>query len=254
MLDFFESKVMEILDIDQRPSEPDYGPNDAVSTDFNTPYPPVIDDLSRLYRLVRSRKVTTVLELGSGYSTAVIAGALAENKKDFGSAPEFSALRRNNPFELHTVDCSVEWLKTTVSRIKPDDRALVKTHHSTVTIGTFQDRICHYYDNLPNICPDFIYLDGPMQHDAAGDIGGTHFRHNDRTVIAADIARMEWLLLPGTMILIDGRTNNARFLKANLQRDWRYEHDSEGDVHIFELIEPPLGGLNKKQLQFCLGR
>jgi hypothetical protein len=246
--------VLNILKLQVAPPPPEYGPNDAVSTEYTTPYPPVVEDLARLYAFVRNRKVTTVLEFGSGYSTAVFAHAITENKQDFANSPEFKALRRNNPFELHTVDCSGEWLKTTLERINSDDRACVQAHQSNVTIGTFNDRICHYYESLPNVCPDMIYLDGPMQHDAAGEIGGTHFRHNDRTVIAADIARLEWLLLPGTLIVVDGRTNNARFLKANFQREWRYEHDAEGDVHIFELIEAPLGGLNKKQLQFSLGR
>lgn len=248
------SKILRILKLDDVPAMPDYGPNDAVSTDFTTPYPPVIGDLERLYETVRDRKVTTVLEFGSGYSTAVMAYALDENRRDFADDPDFLALRRNNPFELHTVDNSAEWLETTVARIDERHRDIVHAHQSSVTIGTFGDRLCHYYDNLPNVCPDLIYLDGPMQHDVTGEICGLNFRHNDRTVIAADIARMEWTLLPGTMIIVDGRTNNARFLKANFQRDWRYRHDEDGDVHIFELAEPPLGELNRKQIAFCLGR
>jgi hypothetical protein len=246
--------VMEILGLQQHPETPTYGPNDAVSLDFTVPYPPDLPDLVRLYDLARSRRVTTILEFGSGYSTAVLAHALSQNKADFGNSPEFLALRRNNPFELHTIDGSFEWLKLTQQRITERDRPLVHIHQSSVSIGTFNDRICHYYDNLPNICPDFIYLDGPMQHDVAGSIGGTHFKHNDRTVLAADIARMEWLFLPGTLIVVDGRTNNARFLKANFQREWSYSHDIVGDVHLFELVEAPLGKLNQKQIEFCLGR
>jgi len=246
--------VLSILNLDSAPPHPDYGPNVAGSLEYTIPYPPVVEDLARLYAFARNRKATTVLEFGSGYSTAIFARALSENKALYGDLPEFKALRRNNPFELYTVDCSPEWLKITSERIHAKDRDVVHPHHSTVTIGTFNDRICHYYDNLPNICPDLIYLDGPMQHDAVGEIGGIHFRHNDRTVVAADIARMEWTLLPGTLVICDGRTNNARFLKSNFQREWRYEHDTAGDVHIFELIEAPLGGLNKKQLNFSLGR
>lgn len=249
-----EKRVMEILNLKERPDLPSYGPNDAVSLEYKTPYPPVISDLARLYALVRNRKVTTVLEFGSGYSTAVMAAALAENRDAFAESAELKALRRNNPFELHTIDCSFEWLKTTQERICEEHRPLVHIHQSSVSIGTFDDRLCHYYDNLPNICPDFIYLDGPMQHDVDGSIGGIHFRHNDRTVLSADLARMEWTLLPGTLIVVDGRTNNARFLKANFQREWSYHHDIEGDVHIFELVEAPLGELNRKQISFCLGR
>lgn len=248
------SEVLRVLQIEEPIAAHEPGPNDAVSLENKTPYPPEVADLARLWKLVRTRRVTTILEFGSGYSTAVMADALARNRGDFAANPDFQRLRRNNPFELHSVDCNLDWLNVTRSRLTEAGSPLAHLHHSTVTMGAFNDRMCHYYDMTPNICPDFIYLDGPMQHDARGEIGGIHFRHNDRTVIAADIARMEWLLLPGTLILVDGRTNNARFLKANFQRAWSYTHDAEGDVHLFELTESPLGNLNRRQIEFCLGK
>lgn len=58
------------------------------------------------------------------------------------------------------------------------------------------------------------------------------------------------VLLPGTLIIVDGRTTNARFLKNNLQRNWRYTENSNFDQHFLELIEPPVGALNKRQLLF----
>jgi len=71
--------------------------------------------------------------------------------------------------------------------------------------------------------------------------------------MACNILRMEQFLLPGTLIVVDGRTANTRFLKANFQREWRHEHDVDGDVHYFELAEHPLGKLNRLQLEYCLG-
>lgn len=71
--------------------------------------------------------------------------------------------------------------------------------------------------------------------------------------MSCDILKIEHFLLPGTLIVVDGRTANARFLKANLQREWRHEHDEEGDVHYFEMIEEPLGKWNRRQIEFCLG-
>lgn len=245
-------KVLEILGLHAEPQKPVYGPNDAVSLDNKTPYPPDIDDLARLYAVARRRRAVTALEFGSGYSTAVLAAALEENRRLYADTAEFRALRRNNPFELHTVDASAEWLAITMARVPDWCRARCTAHCSGVSIGLFNDRLAHFYDATPNVCPDLIYLDGPMQHDVAGEIGGVHFRHNDRTVVAADIARMEWLLLPGTYVLVDGRTNNARFLQRNLQRDWRWRHDEAADVHSFELVEPPLGGLNRRQIEFSL--
>lgn len=46
---------------------------------------------------------------------------------------------------------------------------------------------------------------------------------------------------------------NARFLRDHFMRKWRYRHDVEGDVHMFELREPPIGKRNRDQLLFCLG-
>lgn len=244
--------MLEALNLKALPDPHDYGPNEGVSPDFKTPFPPDIADLQRLYGYVRERRVSTILEFGSGYSTAVLAHALEQNRQEYSASPEFSRLRRNNPFELHSIDCSQEWLNVTRSRIPKQCRDRLYTHHSIVQIGTFNDRICHYYSSLPNITPDLIYLDGPSAFDVEGEVAGISFAHNDRTVIAGDIARMEWLLLPGTLIVVDGRTNNARFLRSNLQRVWHYEFDPEGDVHTFELREPPLGALNRRQLDFCL--
>ena len=44
------------------------------------------------------------------------------------------------------------------------------------------------------------------------------FQCDERTVMAADLLLMESILLPGTFILVDGRTNNTRFLKNNFQK------------------------------------
>ena len=71
--------------------------------------------------------------------------------------------------------------------------------------------------------------------------------------MSADILSIEHFLVPGTLIVTDGRTANARFLKTNLQRDWYYCHDQEADQHYFELVEEPLGIYNKRQIDFCLG-
>ena len=71
--------------------------------------------------------------------------------------------------------------------------------------------------------------------------------------MSADILAIEHFLLPGTLIIADGRTANARFLRANLQRDWLYYHDSQADQNYFELSEKPLGVYNERQINFCLG-
>ena len=56
--------------------------------------------------------------------------------------------------------------------------------------------------------------------------------------------------MSGTIILVDGRTANARFLQKNFQRSWKYFHDEENDQNLFYLNEKPLGKFNKDLLKF----
>jgi len=55
---------------------------------------------------------------------------------------------------------------------------------------------------------------------------------------------MESTFLPGTFIIVDGRTNNSRFLERNFKRNYEVEWDDEGDITTFELIEERLGKYN----------
>ena len=70
----------------------------------------------------------------------------------------------------------------------------------------------------------------------------------------SDILKYEHFLNPGTIILTDGRTANARFLKANFQRKWKYKFDEKNDQSLFYLNEKPLGRFNKKQMNFYKSR
>ena len=72
--------------------------------------------------------------------------------------------------------------------------------------------------------------------------------------MACDILKYEHFLTPGTIILTDGRTANARFLKSNFQRKWIYKHDIFNDQSIFFLNEKPLGKFNKEQINFYFKR
>jgi hypothetical protein len=217
------------------------------------PKSPEWDDLVRLHKIVRSRKVTTVLEFGCGYSTVIFADAIQKNQQEFGDFVS-SNLRRSNPFEVHSVDDMAKYIKITKSRLPKNLKSCVKFTKSEVLMTTFGGRICTEYSNLPNICPDFIYLDAPSQDSAKGEISGISTRHPDRLPMSCDLLKIEHFLLPGTIILVDGRTANARFLRTNFQRNWLYQHDVLNDAHIFELVEAPLGRYNKAQIEFCLGK
>lgn len=227
-------------------------PHANVAPHDSTPLPVELDDLVRLHYLVRTRRVTTILEFGSGRSTLALADAIEHNRREFGDHVA-RHLRRSNPFELHSVDASRHWINVTRAQLPAHLRPRVTFHQSAVSMTTFNGRACTLYDRLPNICPDFIYLDAPDQYSVSGDVHGVSTAHPDRLPMSADILLLEPFLLPGTLIVVDGRTANARFLKHNLQGVWWYEHHIQEDVHTLELVEPPLGVYNERQIRFCLG-
>ena len=220
------------------------GAYDAVSGKLNIPFPPVAEDLARLHRLIRKRKAFTVLEFGSGLSTIVMADALSKNKDDFLAIEEKPELRNRFMFQIFSVESDKQWIEHSQSNFPKHLLEHVNFHYSEIKIDTFNGRICHFYDNLPDIVPDFIYLDGPNPKDVKGNVNGMTFQCDERTVMAADLLLMESILLPGTFIIVDGRTNNARFLKNNFQRNFEMSWDKDDDVTSFELKEERLGKYN----------
>ena len=65
-----------------------------------------------------------------------------------------------------------------------------------------------------------------------------------------NLLKIENLLLPGTLILWDGQTNNARFNSSNFKRKWSSKRIEKIDISFSEQIEEPLGYLNKRQINF----
>lgn len=238
-------KLVESAPIQQEKQSQLYTSSDIV-------IPPDAVDLARLHWLVMQRKVTTVLEIGVGFSTTVLADAISRNKEQHH---EFVSqhLRRGNAFEIHSVDAHSNFIDMTRDRMAEHLKPYVSFCQSNVKMSEFEGRICTYFDRLPNICPDLIYLDGPDQFAVKNDVRGISTAADDRLPMSADLLSIEHFLLPGTLIVVDGRAANARFLNRNFQRDWHYVHDKEGDVHLFELRETPLGRVNAKQIEFCLG-
>ena len=246
-------KIHELKDIELNIEN--YGPIskkkikkwETVDPSNKVPSPAELDDLIRIHYLIRLKKTRVVLEFGVGKSTSVILDALKKNKDNFGKIVE-QELRVTNPFQLHSVDNNIEWLER-VKRIH-DSNSNFNSYLCEINMGTFMDKFCTYYDSLPNVRPDFIYLDAPDQFSVKGEIRGFSTRFYDRMPMAADLLAMEHFLEPGAIILVDGRTANARFLKSNFQRSWDYHHFIDYDQHIFVLDEPPLGKWNEKTLNF----
>lgn len=217
---------------------------DAASGKLDIPYPPEAGDLVRLHKLVRTRKCFTVLELGLGYSTLVMADALAKNEREWERLSPRPEVRNRFLFQVFSVDASPDWIETVKRRVPPDLAGRIHISQSDVEAGTFQGQLCSYYKRLPDVVADFIYLDGPHPKDVKGDVHGLSFRCDERTVMSADLLLMEPTFLPGTLILVDGRTNNARFLQNNFKRRYATRWDKKEDVTTFELKEERLGYLN----------
>jgi len=216
-------------------------------------FPPEFVDLARLYRLVVSRKCFTVLEFGVGWSTIVLAAAVRENERRWTRTPDRPRIRNETPFCVYSVDASRKWLDNARGMVPAELSGYTEIRYSSVEAGTFNSRMCHFYEAIPDVVPDFIYLDAPHHENVEGNVSGLSWKNQDRTIISGDLLTMESTLLPGTCVLVDGRTSNARFLECNLQRTWSIFHDVEGDVTMMELQESPLGRLNEDTLRYCLG-
>lgn len=216
------------------------------------PFKPKYEDLSRLHWLCLKRKVINILEFGGGFSTAVIADACRTLKGEFGEWVR-NNIRVQEEFTIYSIDEEQRYLEITLDRIeKAGLTEFSKLYRSSVEMGLHDNRFVTFYSAIPNINPDLIYLDGPSQFATTTQISGFGINSSVRMPMSADILRLEFFLEPGTLIVVDGRTANARFLRAYLKRSWAYEHDEVGDVHYFELQESPLGPFNKAKINFCL--
>ncbi len=215
------------------------------------PYEPELDDLYLLHNYIIKFKRMTILEFGSGWSTLVMANAIRHNYKKYFK--DVKNLRLNNAGEVHCLDNEKKWLNETQKKAKKYKKFL-NLHFSDSYMDKFNGKICTSFKNLPNINPDFIYLDGPDQFNIKGNINSINLRQKDFMPMSCDILKIEHFLKPGTIIVVDGRAANSRFLKANFQRNWKYSYNNLNDQHIFFLNEKSLGQLNKNQLNFYFNK
>ena len=213
-------------------------------------YPPDYDDLARLHALVTKRKILNILELGSGKSSIVFGDALRQNRDRFEK--NITGIRRANPFRLISIESEEKYrIEVTNECKKRGLENFVEIFFSEATQTTYAGQICGQYKNIPSSCPDLIYVDGPMPMSYQnGSSQYMDMRHNEVTNITCDVLRIEPILLPGTIIIIDGATNNSRFIRNNLKRCWESYEDTNADYTIMILDEAPLGDIHKRQLKF----
>jgi hypothetical protein len=246
---FIKKGLKSLLDLSKR------GKPSVNQMMVNEPYIPELNDLYRLYQFIVLNKRTTVMEFGSGWSSLIFNLALQELKNKFSE--KISNLRRNNPFELFVLENEKKYLNISRNRVNKFNKYLkikkpvkITYCYSEVEMTLFNNRIATQYKKLPLCNPDFIYLDGPGQFNIKKDVNGISTRHNDMMPMVCDILKFEYFFTPGSIIVCDGRAANAKFLKDNFKRKWKYVDDKKNDQHIFWLDDPTLGKYNKLQIDF----
>ena len=194
------------------------------STDEIAPHPV---DLWRLHRTVRERKPRAILEFGLGFSTIAMAHALMRNAAEGGPQGH-----------LHSVDTSARWIANTREKIGPEIAPFVTLSYSRAVIAEIGGELCHVYEDLPDVNPNLLLLDGPTPVDVQGSIRGLSFGAGSaRPPIAADPLLLESTLPDGFLMLVDGRIANMRFLRRHLKRRYRFRWNRVYRYSSFELVE-----------------
>ena len=213
------------------------------------PHPPNLQDLYQLYMFITLNKRTSVLEFGCGWSTLIMHLALKENEKKYKSK---IFKRCKNPFELFVVNVQKKFINIAKKNINKFSKYNnhINWHKSEAQMTSYNGKFATEYKSLPPVNPDFIYLDAPNPFEVINKVNNFTVKHHDMMPMSCDILKFEHFLTPETIIVLDGRTSNARFLKENFQRKWVYKRDNKNDQNIFYLNEPSLGRYSDEQLKF----
>ena len=201
---------------------------------------PEFIDLKNIFELITSRKPRCVLEFGVGFSTICICLALKQNEKNGFSG------------QLYTVDAEKYWLKNTEDKLPSELKKYVTFHYSSCSASKVNNQLVSIYDDLPNISPNFIYLDGPSPKSVMGNVRGLGFskkisdlksdeiiktRETNmwyRRIVASDILLYESTSPSDFFILVDRRYVNMNFLSNNLKYKYTLKKDLAFGIVTFE--------------------
>jgi hypothetical protein len=180
----------------------------------------------------------------------IMGEALKKNKQDYSK--KISLIRRKNPFHIFSLESEKKYAKIVIKECKKMKlEKYVTVNLSDAQQTVFNNMICGRYKKIPSVCPDLIYIDGPMPMSYKNSKNQyLDMNEPDITNITCDLLMIEPILLPGTIVIIDGLTNNARFNINNLKRNWLSHQDLDKDYTLMILDEPPLGIHHKNQLLF----
>ncbi len=166
---------------------------------------PAYSDLWFLYSQVRKRKPLCVLELGTGFSTIIIAQALKDNGGGFLHSMEISEYFLKEFYKYFSP--SSDYYKTYFSQLKKVDGGYVHT-------------------GKPKIDPDMIYLDSPGFEELREKDGKiiTCYDGVGKTVSHPHVA-IDPLEYNAKFVAVDGREANVDYLKKhmkNYKHTWRH--------------------------------
>lgn len=211
-------------------------------------FPPDIDDLYRLYRLVRDTAVISAIEYGSGWSTFALSKGIWENKESFGD--NYIGYRNLNAFKLKTVDASSFFLKKAINRIPISYQSVVLSQVATPKLVTEYNQCSVMWTPAQRVDYDLIYIDGPEPEQVIRNHTDFPISTIHDLPIMGDMVRYESYILPSTLIMFDGRTSNARYFKNRFVRKWICASNLDQDYSLMILNEEPIGKINKKHLDF----
>ena len=216
----------------------------ADSTIDENSYPPELNDLYYIYRLIRDRVILSVLEYGCGWSSKAINIALEENFRDFSDLFNSNFIRHPNKWCHLIIDANEGYIEKTLDRFSPKK---IKTEaiKAIPTISNTESSPVFYWDYLPNFSPDLIYIDGPDDNQIVGTFRFFKYENSFTPPIFSDLLRLEPFLMPESILLFDGRTSHVRYVQRNFKRNWETYTDPFGDRTVMRLDESPLGPINR---------
>lgn len=174
---------------------------------------PDFSDLWFLYKVVRNRKPRCILEFGSGCSTVIMAQAVWENQRESTG---------KNQGVIYSVDANRYWAGVTIETMPEHLNGICQVIYSSLTEVDFFSAPAWRHANLPDVVPDFLYLDGPAL--------------TPERRVAVDVLEIENRLVPGFLMVIDGRKENTQFLMKHLKRRYKVTHRRQFRNSTFELV------------------
>ena len=176
-------------------------------------------DIVRLSYLVSKQPVGDILEFGSGVSTLLLAFCCKKNEIEYGYHGT-----------VHCLEADATWQNLVETELERHGLSkYVEFHLSVPEMTVYDTTPVMSFDKLPNICPNFIYVDGPRGNQAVGTFKGIG---GSACISCLDVLYFETTFPAHTKIVVDGKLSFVKFYEKNLKRNYRKRH-----IHIFDQTE-----------------